>query len=98
MHEKAILMVENAALRAENQYQKKKRAHKTGSIQKRRFMAVDGAREAIQGRRIREQLDDNDEDEEPASTSWPPRRAIKMSLPRCSGCGKIGHSVKFCSL
>jgi hypothetical protein len=98
VHEKAILMAKNAALRAENQHQKKKRARKTGSIQKGGSIAVDNAQEAIQGRRIREQPDDNDEDEELASISWPPRRATKMSLPRCSGCGKVGHSVKFCSL
>lgn len=76
MHEKAILMAENAALRAGNQHQKIKRARKTGSIQKGGSMAVDNAQEAIQGRRIREQSDDNNEDKEPASTSWPPRRAI----------------------
>jgi hypothetical protein len=98
VHEKAILIAENAALRAENQHQKKKRVRKTGSIQKGGSIAVDDAQEAIQGRRVREQSDDNNEDEEPASTSWPPRRATKMSLPRCSGCGKVGHSVKFCSL
>ena len=61
-------------------------------------MAVDDAQEAISERRVGAQLDNNDEDEEPASTSWPPRRATKMSLPRCSRCGKVGHSIKFCSL
>jgi hypothetical protein len=61
-------------------------------------MAVDNAQEAIQERRVGEQLDNNDEDEDPVSTSWPPRRSTKMALPKCSGCGKVGHSVKFCSL
>ena len=98
VYEKAILMAENAALRAENQYQKKKRAHKTRSIQKGGSVAVNNAQEAIQGRIIREQLDDNNEDEEPASTSWPPRMATQRSLPRCSSCSKVGHSIKFCSL
>ena len=41
-------------------------------------MAVNDAQEAIQGRKVREQLDDNDEDEEPASTSWPLRRATGL--------------------
>ena len=98
VYKKALLIVKVAALRAENQHQKKKRAYKTGSIQKGGSIAVDDAQEAIQGHRIREQSDDNNEDEEPASTSWPPRRATKMSLPRCSGCSKVGHSIKFCSL
>jgi hypothetical protein len=91
-------MAENAALRAENQHQKKKRARKTRYIQKGGSIAVNNTQEAIQGRRVREQSDDNNEDEELASTSWPLRRATKMSLLRCSGYSKVGHSVKFCSL
>jgi hypothetical protein len=98
VHEKAILIAENATLRAENQHQKKKKARKTGSIQKGGSIAVDDAQEAIQQYRTREQSDDNDKDEEPASTSWLLRKATKTSLPRCSGCSKVGHSVKFCSL
>ena len=43
VHEKAILIAKNAALRAKNQYQKKKRARKTGSIQKGGSIAVDDA-------------------------------------------------------
>ena len=97
MHEKALLMAENAALRAENQYQKKKRARKTGYIQKAGSLAVDDAQEAIQERRVREQTGNNDEDEDPVSTSWPPKRATKMALPKCSKCGKVGHTIKFCS-
>jgi hypothetical protein len=69
VHKKAILIAENAALRAKNQHQKKQRARKTGYIQKGGSIAVDDAQEAIQGRRVREQSDDNDEDEELASTS-----------------------------
>jgi hypothetical protein len=97
VHEKALLMVEAATLRAENQHQKKKSARRTGSIQKGGSMAVDDAQEAIQERRVGEQLDNNDEDEDPVSISWPPRRAIKMALPKCSRCGKVGHDTKFCS-
>ena len=69
VHEKALLIAEVAALRAENQHQKKKRARKTGSLQKGGSMAVDDAQEAISERRVGAQLDNNDEDEEPASTS-----------------------------
>jgi hypothetical protein len=43
VYEKALLMAEVAALRAENQHQKKKRARKAGSIQKGGTMAVDDA-------------------------------------------------------
>ena len=98
VHEKALLMAEVAALRAENQHQKRKRTYKTGSIQKGGSMAVDDAQEAIQKRRVGEQLDNNDEDEEPILVDWPPRRATTRALPKCSKCGKIGHSTKFCSL
>jgi hypothetical protein len=69
VHKKAILIAENAALRAKNQHQKKQRARKTRYIQKGGSIAVDDAQGAIQGRRVREQSDDNDEDEELASTS-----------------------------
>jgi hypothetical protein len=61
-------------------------------------MAVDDAQEAIQERGIRDQSDNNGENEDLISTSWPPRRAAKMVLPKCSKCGKVGHSIKFCSL
>jgi hypothetical protein len=43
VYKKALLMAEVAALRAENQYQKKKRAHKARSIQKGGSIAVDDA-------------------------------------------------------
>jgi hypothetical protein len=43
VHEKAILIAKNATLRAENQHQKKKKARKTGSIQKGGSIAVDDA-------------------------------------------------------
>jgi hypothetical protein len=69
VHEKALLMAEVDALRAENQHQKKKRAYKTGSIQKGGSIAVDDAQEAIQERQVREQSDNNDEDENPVSIS-----------------------------
>jgi hypothetical protein len=91
-------MAEVATLRAENQHQKKKRTRKTRSIQKGGSIAVDDAQEAISERRVGKQLDNDDEDEDPVSTSWPPRRATKMVLPRCSRCSKVGHSIKFCSL
>jgi hypothetical protein len=41
VYEKAILIAKNATLRAENQYQKKKKVRKTGSIQKGGSIAVD---------------------------------------------------------
>jgi hypothetical protein len=47
VHEKALLIAEVAALRAENQHQKKKRARKARSIQKGGSMAVNNAQEAI---------------------------------------------------
>lgn len=97
VHEKALLMAENAALRAENQHQKKKRARNTGSIQRGGSMAVDDAQEAIHERRGLEQSDNNDEDEDLVSTSWPPRRAAKMVLPKCGKCSRFGHTIKFCS-
>jgi hypothetical protein len=98
VHEKALLMAEVAALRAENQHQKKKRARKAGSIQKGGSMAVDDAQEAIQERRIGEQSENVDEDEDPVLTNWLPRRATKRALPKCSKCSKVGHTIKFCSL
>jgi hypothetical protein len=98
VHEKALLMAEVAALRAENQHQKKKRARKAGSIQKGGSMAVDDAQEAIQERRIGEQSENVDEDEDPVLTNWLLRRATKRALPKCSKCSKVGHTIKFCSL
>jgi hypothetical protein len=97
VHEKALLMAEVTALRAENQHQKK-RARKTGSTHNGGSIAVDDSQEVIQERRVREQSDNNDKDEDPVSTSWPPRRAAKMVLPMYSKCGKVGHNIKFCSL
>ena len=60
-------------------------------------MAVNNAQEAIQKRRVGEQLDNNNEDKEPVLADWPLRRATTMALLKCSRCGKIRYNIKFCS-
>lgn len=90
VHEKALLMAEVATLRAENQYQKQKRAHKKG------FIRQDGQARA-QNRMVKEQLQDNDENLDPVLRAWPPKKARKIVGLRCSKCGSSKHSIRFCN-
>lgn len=91
-------MAEVTALRAENQYQKKKKIRKTGSVQKGGSTAINDGLEAIYRRTVRGQSDDNNEDEEPVLLDWLPRRAAKKVPPRCSKCGGSGHTIRVCSI
>jgi hypothetical protein len=61
-------------------------------------MAVNDAQEAIQERRIREQSENVDKDEDLVLTNWLLRRATKRALLKCSKYSKVGHTIKFCSL
>ena len=97
VHEKALLMAEVAALRAENQHQKQKRARKSGYIQRGGSMAVQDGQGGIQKPVAVEQPKNNDEDMNPEILAWPPRSARKTVGLRCNKCGSSRHSFRFCT-
>ena len=90
-------MAEVATLRAENQYQKQKRAHKKGFIRQDGSMTIQDGQARAQNRMVKEQLQDNDENLDPVLRAWPPKKARKIVGLRCSKCGSSKHSIRFCN-
>jgi hypothetical protein len=98
VHEKALLMAEVAALRAENQHQKQKRARQKRYIRQEGSMTVQDGQESVQKRMVEEQLTDNTENIDPALLTEQPRSVRKKALSKCSRCGSYEHNARTCSL
>jgi hypothetical protein len=65
VHEKALLMVEVAALRAENQHQKQKRTQKKQYVRTSTSITVQDGQDSTQRPMVEEQLKDDDENIDP---------------------------------
>ena len=98
VHEKALLEVEVAALRAENQHQKQKRARRKGYIQQGGSLTIQEGEESIQNSLVTEQLQDNTENIDPALLTEQPRKVRIKAPSRCSRCGSFEHNSRTCSL
>ena len=98
VHEKALLMAENAALKAENKHQKQKRARTKAYIQQGGSMTVQNRQNSIQRRVVTEQSRDNAEEIDPALLTEQPRNARTKAPSRCSKCNSYGHNARTCSL
>ena len=98
VYDRAILMAENASLRAENQYQKQKRARYKGSIQKGGSLTIQEGLEMVQSSVVIEQSvveAENAQVDNPVSQLKP---AAKRARLRCSKCGSYEHNARVCSL
>jgi hypothetical protein len=98
VHEKALLMVENAALRAENQHQKQKRTQKKKYIRTGTSMTIQDGQDGIQRPVVKEQPKDNDENVDPVLLNGEPRSVRRKALSKCSRCGSFEHNARTCSL
>ena len=98
VYEKALLIAEVAALRAENQHQKLKRACRKGTIQKGGSITVQDGQESIQNKVVAKQLQINAENIDPALLNEEPRTARMKAPSRCSRCGSFEHTARTCSL
>src|ERR1700712_1387791 len=98
MHQcKALLMAENAALRAENHFQKQKRARKKGFIRKGGSMTIQEERESIERSVVTEQSHNNIENVDPAIPAQQQETVTKRAPSRCSKCGSFDHKARRCS-
>jgi hypothetical protein len=86
MNMNLLLQEEIKALRAENERKIKKKAKKRASLGNDLFISVQEGRDRIQ------QLDRHLEEQAEEQAARPRQRA----LPRCSGCGTLGHTIRSC--
>ena len=91
-------MVENAALRAENQYQKQKRTQKKKYIRTGTSMTIQDGQDGIQRPMVKEQPEDDDENIDSVLLNRQPRSVRKKALSKCSRCGSFEHNARTCSL
>jgi hypothetical protein len=98
VHEKALLIAEVAALRAENQHQKLKRACRKGTIQKGGSITIQDGQESIQNKVVAKQSQINAENIDPVLLNEEPRTARVKAPSRCSRCGSFEHTARTCSL
>lgn len=91
-------MAEVAALRAENQHQKQKRARCKGFIQQGGSMTIQDGQEAIQSQVVAEQFSVQDGNIDPALLATQLEMPRAKALPKCSKCGSLDHNARKCSL
>jgi hypothetical protein len=85
VHEKALLTVEVAALRAENHHQKQK------------SLTVQQGLELVQRAMVIEQSHQTSNNIDLALLAEQPRSARRKAPPRCSKCGSFEHNARVCS-
>jgi hypothetical protein len=98
VHEKALLMAEVAALRAENQHQKQKRARQKGYIRQEGSITIQDGQESVRRRMVEEWPTDNTENIDPVLLNEQPRTVCRKAPSKCSRCGSFEHNARTCSL
>jgi hypothetical protein len=91
-------MAENASLRAENQYQKQKRARHKGNIQRGGSLTIQEGLEMVQSSVVVEQSVVEAENAQVNNPVSQLRPAPKRARLRCSKCGSYEHNARVCSL
>ena len=86
VHEKALLEVEVATLRAENQQQKQKRARQKGYIQQAGSLTIQDGQEVIQNSLVVNGAHNNIKNVDPALMTDQPKRVRMKAASRCSKC------------
>jgi hypothetical protein len=96
LHNTAILVKENADLRAANEKKRQKRTRSTRQIAHEGGLSIEEglqlAQQPIQPVEADEVVS-HEQGDLPTQQDQPRRRA----LPKCSGCGDIGHRVNHCN-
>jgi hypothetical protein len=98
VYDRAILIAENAALRAENQYQKQKRAQPKGVLQKGGSLSIEQGLEMIGTRILAEQPVIEAENSQAENLSAQSEPAVARASRKCSKCHLVGHNVRSCRL
>jgi hypothetical protein len=96
LHHTALLVKENADLRAANEKKRQKRTRSTRQIAHEGGLSIEEglqlAQQPIQPVAADEVVS-HEQGDLPTQQDQPRRRA----LPKCSGCGEIGHRINHCN-
>jgi hypothetical protein len=96
LHHTALLVKENADLRAANEKKRQKRTRSTRQIAHEGGLSIEEglqlAQQPIQPVEADEVVS-HEQGDLPTQQDQPRRRA----LPKCSGCGEIGHRINHCN-
>ena len=97
VHDKALLTAEVAALRAENQYQKQKRARRKGTIQKGGSLSIQEGMERVQSSVLVDPSLVETESGLAEILECTPQGPRARAPKKCSKCRSLGHIARNCT-
>ena len=97
VHERAILQAENAALRTENQRQKRKRAQRRRTIATGGTLSIQAGQDRLVDIEVQEQMEVEIREAKIANSTSQQNGHRKRALPRCSKCGSFQHTARACN-
>jgi hypothetical protein len=96
VHERAILLVENATLRTENQRQKRKRAQRRCTIGTGGSLSVQAGQDRLVNAEVQEQMEVEVHTAEIANSTNQQNGLRTKAPPRCSKCNSLEHTARTC--
>ena len=97
VHERAILLAENAVLRTENQRQKRKRAQRRRTVATGGTLSVQNGQDRLVNSEVQEQLEDEIRVAEILNSTNQQNGRRKKAPSRCSKCGSFQHTARVCN-
>ena len=97
VHERAILLAENAVLRTENQRQKRKRAQRRQTVASGGTLSVQNGQDRLVNNEVQEQLEDEIRVAKVMDLASQPNGRRKKAPSRCSKCGSFEHTARACN-
>ena len=97
VHERAILLAENAVLRTENQRQKRKRAQRRRTVATGGTLSVQNGQDRLVDKEVQEQLEDEIRVAEITHSASQQNGRRKKAPSRCSKCGSFQHTARVCN-
>ena len=98
VHDRAILLAENATLRAENQRQKRKRAQRRTTIRTRGSMSIQDGQDKVIQREVQEQIETEVRSYKTSYLASQPDSSRTRAPSRCSKCGSFEHTSRSCRI
>ena len=95
--EKAILLVENEALRTENQRQKRKRAQRRQFVARGGTLSVQSVQDTLVDNEVQAQLEDEVRSQRIVQPVVQEEQRRHRAPPRCSKCRSLEHTARSCS-
>jgi hypothetical protein len=96
VHERAILLVENAALRTENERQKRKRAQRRRTVASGGSLSVQVGQERLVDAEVQEQVEEEVRAAEISNSTSQLDEPRTRAPPRCSKCRSFQHTARAC--